>query len=74
MNSNAKFQAQIQSMKTQIEEMHAETEKFSEGFNAWVVEQNRKKSQSIFVRFRILLRQVLIKLRIVASQNLDSHV
>ncbi len=29
MNSNAKFQAQLQSMKAQIEEMHAETEAFS---------------------------------------------
>ncbi len=63
MNSNAKFQAQIQSMRTQIEEMHAETEAFSKQFNAWVVEQNRQKSQSKIVRVRSFLRRALVASR-----------
>ena len=63
MNSNAKFQAQIQSMRAQIEEMHAETESFSKQFNAWAVEHNRQKSQSKIVRFRSFLCHVLVSLK-----------
>ena len=67
MNSNAKFQAQIQSMKAQIEEMHAETESFSKQFSDWSAYQTRNKSQPWFVRIRVGLRRILIMLRIVAS-------
>ena len=63
MNSNAKFQAQIQSMRAQIEEMHAETESFSKQFNAWAVEHNRQKSQSKIVRLRSFLHRALVASR-----------
>ncbi|NEQ51024.1 MAG: hypothetical protein F6K11_12970 [Leptolyngbya sp. SIO3F4] len=63
MNSNAKFQAQIQSMRAQIEEMHAETEAFSKQFNAWAVEQNQQKSQSKIVRICSSLWNALVSLR-----------
>ncbi|MEM9482642.1 MAG: hypothetical protein AAGA83_03025 [Cyanobacteria bacterium P01_F01_bin.116] len=53
-------------MKAQIEEMHAETEAFSQQFNDWAAEQKRKKSQSWFVRLHGRLRRILVMLRIVA--------
>lgn len=44
MNSNTEFQEQIQSLKTQIDEMRADTDASANQFDDWVIVQNRRKS------------------------------
>ncbi len=64
MNSNVKFQAQIQSMKAQIEAMRAETEASAKQHDDWVAQQNQRQSKSILAR---IVHSVLVALKLMAS-------
>ncbi|NJN32101.1 MAG: hypothetical protein HC824_18065 [Synechococcales cyanobacterium RM1_1_8] len=63
MNSNVKFQEQIQSMKAQIEAMRAETEASAKHHDDWVAQQNQRQPKSILAR---IVHSVLVALKLMA--------